>query len=103
EATGIAEYFDSILISGNLGFAKPDPRIFSLAADSLGVSSRECIFVGDNPERDIVGAGRSGMRTVWISHGIRWPERLGPAPAAILQSPSDLLGTVDALCARNEM
>jgi putative hydrolase of the HAD superfamily len=97
ESTGIAGHFDCILISGSLGVSKPDERIFGLAADSLGVSNAECVFVGDNPERDIVGAGRTGMRTIWISHGAAWPAGLHPAPTHTVEALVGLLPACDVL------
>jgi putative hydrolase of the HAD superfamily len=96
-STGITEHFDRILISGSLGVSKPEARIFRLAAYSLGVSSAECVFVGDNPERDIVGAGRTGMRTIWISHGAVWPAGLHPVPTYTVDALAGLLLACDAL------
>jgi putative hydrolase of the HAD superfamily len=86
EATEIEGLFDSILISGDLGMSKPDLSIFQLAADALGANCEECVFVGDHPERDIEGATKAGMRTVWISQGRRWPPELPVRPTFEVQS-----------------
>jgi putative hydrolase of the HAD superfamily len=101
EATGIAEYFDGIIISGDLGFAKPDPRIFRLAAETVGATLSECVFVGDNPERDVAGAGLLGMRTIWLAHGISWPVGVRPGPSITVQALTELLPAYYRLTAPN--
>lgn len=47
-----------------MGLRKPDPAIFRRAADELSVIPEACLFVGDDPERDVLGAAAVGMRTV---------------------------------------
>lgn len=70
--TKIAQYFDGVIVSGDFGYNKPDPRLFEIAADNLGVSCKECIFVGDLFQTDIIGAHRAGMKPIWLwSHGHR--------------------------------
>ena len=63
---GLERYFPAALISGELGFGKPDGRIFRLALDELGVSAAEAVMVGDSPERDIAGAVDAGLRALWL-------------------------------------
>jgi putative hydrolase of the HAD superfamily len=62
---GIQDYFDTILISELEQLRKPQPEIFHRAIDKLGVSAKNSIFVGDNPEADIVGAKNAGMKAIW--------------------------------------
>lgn len=64
--SGLARFFEQPLISGELGFGKPDRRIFELALQRLGVEASRALMIGDNPERDIAGARSAGMGTVWI-------------------------------------
>jgi putative hydrolase of the HAD superfamily len=90
EATGLEDLVDAIVVSGEVGFSKPDQRIFEIATDSLGVQCGECVFVGDNPERDIVGACGAGMSTIWVSHGETWPARLCVEPHRTIVSISEL-------------
>ena len=66
EALGLTLLFDAIVLSGEVGVHKPDRRVFDLATRRLGVANEECVFVGDNPEADIVGALNAGMEAVWI-------------------------------------
>lgn len=65
-ALGVASLMDVIVFSDELGraFWKPDARPFVLCCERLGVRPQEAVFVGDNPERDIVGAHAAGLYTV---------------------------------------
>jgi len=67
DATGIRSFFEVIVISGELGYGKPDPRIFESAARRLGVDPRFAWMIGDSFQRDIVGAKAMGMNTVWVN------------------------------------
>jgi putative hydrolase of the HAD superfamily len=64
EEVGIAHHFVAVLDSGLLGFAKPDPRIFSLAARSLGLPIEDVVHVGDSEAADVVGAKNAGALAV---------------------------------------
>lgn len=65
DGLGIRDYFDTILISEIEQVRKPQPEIFHRAIDRLGVSAQASVFVGDNPEADILGAKSAKMRTIW--------------------------------------
>jgi putative hydrolase of the HAD superfamily len=56
---------DVVLISESIGIRKPDPRIFAEALAQMGVSPASAMYVGDNPEADVVGARRSGLLAIW--------------------------------------
>ncbi len=58
----LAQYFEVILISSELGFAKPDARIFQLALERAGVSPQEIVHTGDDLELDITPARAAGFR-----------------------------------------
>lgn len=66
DALGIAPLFDVILYSAELGIHKPDRRIFDHAAEMLGVSNDQCVFVGDDPASDVAGALNAAMEVVWL-------------------------------------
>lgn len=55
--------------SFELGYAKPDPRAFLLAAARQGVSPSRVLHVGDSWDCDIIGGASAGMAVIWISHG----------------------------------
>lgn len=59
--------FESVVISSQFGYRKPDPRLFQKALKEMGVSTTDdVLYVGDNWERDIVGASNAGIQSVWI-------------------------------------
>jgi putative hydrolase of the HAD superfamily len=63
----LKHYFDYIAISGELGFAKPDKKLFDIVIKELG-SIPECtIMIGDSLSTDIKGGKDSGLRTIWIN------------------------------------
>ena len=64
--TGLLYVFDEIVVSGDVGVEKPDPEIFAIALEKLGVSPNEAIYVGDNRRNDIDGAAGAGLATVWL-------------------------------------
>jgi putative hydrolase of the HAD superfamily len=65
ELTGL---FDPLLISDEVGFKKPDPRIFELALAACDVRPESVLFVGDDPVSDIAGAKAIGMQTLQVGH-----------------------------------
>ena len=69
EAIGASRFFNAVLISEEVGIAKPDPRIFQLALSRLNARPGRSVFVGDSLEHDMAGAGHAGMMTVYIKRG----------------------------------
>ena len=59
--TGLRAYVDLVVLAGEEGIQKPDPRVFRMAAARLGVPCECCVFVGDNPDNDLMGAKSAGM------------------------------------------
>ncbi len=53
---GIAKYMECIVMSSEAGFRKPDPRIFEIALEQMGVTAAETCYVGDTISRDVLGA-----------------------------------------------
>ncbi len=92
--SGIAGSFTAILISEELGFAKPDPRFFQAAAATLAVSPSHLLCVGDSPAADIAGARGAGIDACWFSPGgAPWPGP-GEPPAHVIRDLADLLKIV---------
>ncbi len=59
---GLGVEIECVIDSGNVGVAKPDPRIFDAALDVTGVEAGATWYVGDMPAIDVVGARRAGLR-----------------------------------------
>jgi putative hydrolase of the HAD superfamily len=66
-AVGIGRYFKEIIIAGEIGFGKPDIRIFQLTLSRLNLRPEQVWMVGDNLKRDLQGAQALGMKTVWLN------------------------------------
>ncbi len=63
---GIRRYFKSIIESAVVGVRKPDPQIFQLGVDALGVPAADVLVVGDSIKKDIIPAESIGCRVAWI-------------------------------------
>jgi putative hydrolase of the HAD superfamily len=68
EDLGIASFFDAVVISGEVGYCKPNVLVFRLLAKELGVEAGELLYVGDDPEPDIDGACNAGVQPVWTTY-----------------------------------
>ena len=94
EASGLGGYFESVVISGEVGIGKPEPGIFLLALERLGVSPQAAVMVGDSLARDIQGAQRAGIRAVWLNReGAALLE--GVRPDAMVRGLGELAGVVE--------
>lgn len=61
EALGLSRYLDSVIISGAVGYSKPNPEIFRMALNDLHIGPEESVHVGDLYEADVVGARNAGI------------------------------------------
>jgi putative hydrolase of the HAD superfamily len=61
-ARGVTDFFDDVVVSGDVGLAKPDPAVFRLAAERLGVAPATCLMIDDQAQH-LRGAATTGMRT----------------------------------------
>ena len=76
---GLDELAPFIIVSEEVGYRKPDPRIFRDALEATGLAVPEQVmFVGDNPMADIDGAKRFGMKAAWVRRGRQYPDDLQP-------------------------
>jgi len=67
DKAAIRPYFETILISADIGIRKPDIRIFQTALDRSHVPAGRAVMVGDTLSADIMGAKNAGMRAIWIT------------------------------------
>jgi putative hydrolase of the HAD superfamily len=91
--TPFAGLFDAEVFSSSCGLRKPDPRIYQLALDALGVGPGEALFVGDGANDELAGAERVGMRAALIhrpDQAPTWPEARDWPGARISRIPQVL-------------
>src|SRR5262249_43281097 len=67
EAAGVADRFEAIVVSDEVGWRKPGPVIFEEALRRVGVTPAETLFVGDRADIDVLGAHQMRMRTAWVN------------------------------------
>lgn len=70
ENWGLAGYFDAIVSSAEVRYAKPDAEIFNIALSRANADADRCIMIGDRIDNDIVPAKKLGMRTIWVRQGL---------------------------------
>ena len=76
--------FDTIIESAVVGVRKPDPQIFTLGVEALGLQPDEVMVVGDSMDKDIIPAGKAGCHTVWFK-GEGWTnDPVDETPAGIV-------------------
>lgn len=93
------QYFKEIIESAVVGVRKPNPEIFRLGVDALGLKPQEVIVVGDSYDKDIIPASTIGCKTVWIK-GVEWDEGKvhdETIPSQIITSIIDLPIAIDKL------
>jgi putative hydrolase of the HAD superfamily len=83
---GLAGLFDYLAISEIVGVEKPDPLLFQVALDALGIAPVDygrVAMVGNNLERDVAGAKRLGLATIFL----HWNERRRTTPLTADETP----------------
>lgn len=94
---GLESYFPVCLIEGELGYGKPDPRVFRMALDRLGTTARRAWMVGDLLEADVKGAKGLGIFTIWCDYAKAGLPADPPAvPDRTINDISELLNLVEA-------
>lgn len=61
---GANKFFKYFFTSKDLGFQKPDERFFTAITEKIKINPEQCIMIGDNYEKDIIGAKAVGMKTI---------------------------------------
>lgn len=69
---GLRPYFQFVLDSRLVGVEKPDPRIFQMALDRVGVDPAEALYIGDLYSIDVVGSNAAGMRAILLDPAGLW-------------------------------
>ena len=68
EMTDTVKYFSHIFVSEELGVQKPDKRFFDKVLSMLGLTSKDCIVIGDSEKSDIKGARNAGIESIYFSY-----------------------------------
>jgi beta-phosphoglucomutase len=84
----LLRYFEFVVVSAEVGLAKPDPRIFQLAVDKSGHPASRLLYVGDHIGDDIQGAWGAGLAAVLIDRGDRRGDALCPRIHSLLELES---------------
>ena len=95
---GLLELFETLAISENVGVEKPDARIFLAALDALEIAPTDyhrVVMVGNNLERDIVGANRLGLISVFF----HWNDRRRSVPLTVEERPDYAITNASELVA----
>lgn len=71
---GLDPFLDMVITAESAGVDKPDPKIFLTAVKKAGVSAAEALYIGDQYERDVVGARKAGMRAILIDRHDLFPD-----------------------------
>ena len=87
--TSLGCYFDFVVTAADAGASKPDPRLFTRAAEIANVTMSQIVHVGDCAKSDVVGANNAGCLSIWLNMNRQaWPG--GQSPHAVIHCLSEL-------------
>ena len=96
--TDLARRFEVIVVSGEVGAGKPNPRAVRVALERLGVGAHEAVLVGDSLERDVAAARAAGVYAIWLDREVAGTSGLLPSGAdARIRSLRELPALLAAL------
>lgn len=78
----LAQYFQALLISDELGYRKPKDSVFKALLKALDVDKDKLIYIGDDPECDIDGAYEAGIESIWMTYVRDSNIPLAPGPGS---------------------
>jgi putative hydrolase of the HAD superfamily len=92
ETLGLGQHLDFVIDSAEVGVEKPDPRIFRLALDRLGLDPPDAVYVGDMYSVDVRGARAVGLEAVLLDPGKCWGARDCAMASGVLAAVRLILG-----------
>lgn len=90
ERLNIKHYFEFAFFSSDFGWRKPHSIMFESAINHLHLKPNNIIYVGDQPEKDVVGAGSVGLKTAWINRDNTKLKKSAISPDYTLTTLSEL-------------
>ena len=87
---GLGVEVDCVIDSGEVGVMKPDPRIFRIALDRMGLDPAETVFVGDVPAVDVAGARAAGLAPILLDRHDLYGDLDVPRLRSITELPAYL-------------
>lgn len=83
-SVGLLDFFKPVIVSSDLGYRKPDRRMFELALSQMQLSADEVLFVGNDMYRDVFGAHELGIKTVFFKSNQGEQKSSGAEPDYII-------------------
>jgi len=93
-AVGLSGYFDPIIVSGDFGYRKPNERLFATALTAMDMKPSEVLYVGNDMYRDVYGAQRIGIKTVFFKSNQGTQETEGVNPDYIIYNFHEVLNAI---------
>ncbi len=97
EKLGLLDAMDFVVTSEEAGVEKPHPALFRLCAEKAGCLPEECLFIGDNLRKDVLGAENAGMEALWLQPD---PQKAGEYPS--VKSIPGFQGLIDHILFQKE-
>jgi HAD superfamily hydrolase (TIGR01662 family) len=94
EQDQLTSYFKAVVLSSKIRYRKPGPEIYWEAARSVGAEPARCVYVGDNPLRDVVGTRKAGFGMIII---LMDPEKQAKEPPVGENIPDHIIHTCSDL------
>ena len=94
ESDNLTGYFSPVILSSKLGIRKPNPEIYLEAARQIGSEPGRCVYIGDNPVRDVEGAQAAGYGMMILLHE---PDTLKKEPPTGVHNPDFTIRTLSEL------
>jgi HAD superfamily hydrolase (TIGR01549 family) len=87
----LVDYLDLLIVSEEVGVAKPDPKIFQIALEQLRLAPSQALYVGDSLEFDLPGAAAAQLPFIWMNARHETLPAELPRPLATIERLTDLL------------
>ncbi len=89
KVAGLVDYFEEIIVSGDINNGKPHPEIFEVILKRMSLEKSETLMIGNNLSSDILGANKAGIKAIWLDNGTSKPNPTAK-PDHIIQNISEL-------------